>query len=132
MGRVKLEPGYYEWHLVDENGNVLLNITDSDIEDCVDYGDFWNKTVDMFESAEIAHDNGEELNGVDMTDIVLKDEWMNVVADTLTESYDADYGVQSVNKFKKDVQEAGFNFESLNSKDWCELYGIASRSIPST
>lgn len=132
MGRVKLEPGYYEWHLVDESGKVLLNITDSNIEDCVDYGDFWNKAVDMFEAAEIAHENREELNGIDMTNIVLNDEWKNVVADTLAQCYDTDYGVQSVNKFKKETLNAGFNFESLNAKDWCELHSIASRCVPST
>ena len=30
--KVRLEVGYYEWHLVDENGKILLNITDTDID----------------------------------------------------------------------------------------------------
>lgn len=53
MERVKLIPSYYEWHLM-KDGDILLNITDSDIEDCVDYSDFEEKLM-IFSKRQMLH-----------------------------------------------------------------------------
>lgn len=100
MERVKLIPSYYEWHLM-KDGDILLNITDSDIEDCVDYSDFEAKIDDIFEAANVAHENNELFNGISMGRIELKDCWKPIIVNALAMYYGCDYGVRSVSKFRK-------------------------------
>ena len=128
MEKVKLIPGYYEWHLM-KDGDILLNITDSDIEDCVDYSDFEAKIDDIFEAANVAHENNELFNGISMGRIELKDCWKPIIVNTLATYYGCDCDVQSVSKFRKAVLDAGFCLENLDEAGWCDLYRIASKCI---
>lgn len=128
MERVKLIPGYYEWHLM-KDGDILLNITDSDIEDCVDYSDFEAKIDDIFEAANVAHENNELFNGINVGRMELKDGWKPIIVNTLATYYGCDCDVQSVSKFRKAVLDAGFCLENLDEEDWCDLYRIASKCI---
>lgn len=128
MEKVKLIPSYYEWHLM-KDGDILLNITDSDIEDCVDYSDFEAKIDDIFEAANVANENNELFNGISMGRIELKDCWKPIIVNTLATYYGCDCDVQSVSKFRKAVLDAGFCLENLDEAGWCDLYRIASKCI---
>ena len=66
MNNVRFIPGQYEWHLVDEKDNVLLNIPDDFIYDCETKADLDFVIGDIPRQALQAVEEGEELYGCDV------------------------------------------------------------------
>ena len=88
MNNVRFIPGYYEWHLVDEKDNVLLNIPDGIIDDCETKDDLIFVIEDIPRQALQAVEEGEELYGCDVKKYVsyIDDECVtNLMIDTLSE-----------------------------------------------
>lgn len=70
MNNVRFIPGYYEWHLVDEKDNVLLNIPDGIIDDCETKADLDFVIGDIPRQALRAVEEGEELYECDVSKYV--------------------------------------------------------------
>ena len=88
MNNVRFIPGYYEWHLVDEKDNVLLNIPDGIIDDCETKADLDFVIRDIPRQALRAVEEGEELYGCDVSKYVsdIDDDCVTkLMADTLSE-----------------------------------------------
>lgn len=88
MNNVRFIPGYYEWHLVDEKDNVLLNIPDGIIDDCETKADLDFVIRDIPRQALRAVEEGEELYGLDVSKYVsdIDDDCVTkLMADTLSE-----------------------------------------------
>mgnify|MGYP004465577329 CR=1 FL=1 len=88
MNNVRFIPGYYEWHLVDEKDNVLLNIPDGIIDDCETKADLDFVIRDIPRQALRAVEEGEELYGCDVSKYVsdIDDDCVaKLMADTLSE-----------------------------------------------
>lgn len=88
MNNVRFIPGYYEWHLVDEKDNVLLNIPDGIIDDCETKADLDFVIGDIPRQALRAVEEGEELYGCDVSKYVsdIDDDCVTkLMADTLSE-----------------------------------------------
>ncbi len=88
MNNVRFIPGYYEWHLVDEKDNVLLNIPDGIIDDCETKADLDFVIGDIPRQALQAVEEGEELYGCDVNKYVsdIDDDCVTkLMADTLSE-----------------------------------------------
>lgn len=88
MNNVRFIPGYYEWHLVDEKDNVLLNIPDGIIDDCETKADLDFVIRDIPRQALRAVEEGEELYGCDVSKYVsdIDDDGVTkLMADTLSE-----------------------------------------------
>ena len=88
MNNVRFIPGQYEWHLVDEKDNVLLNIPDDFIYDCETKADLAFVIGDIPRQALQAVEEGEELYGCDVNKYVseIDDECVTkLMIDTLSE-----------------------------------------------
>lgn len=88
MNNVRFIPGYYEWHLVDEKDNVLLNIPDGIIDDCETKADLDFVIGDIPRQALRAVEEGEELYGCDVSKYVSDiddDNVTKLMIDTLSE-----------------------------------------------
>lgn len=88
MNNVRFIPGQYEWHLVDEKDNVLLNIPDGIIDDCETKADLDFVIGDIPRQALRAVEEGEELYGCDVSKYVsdIDDDLVTkLMADTLSE-----------------------------------------------
>lgn len=88
MNNVRFIPGQYEWHLVDEKDNVLLNIPDDFIYDCETKADLDFVIGDIPRQALQAVEEGEELYGCDVNKYVsdIDDECVTkLMIDTLSE-----------------------------------------------
>ena len=88
MNNVRFIPGQYEWHLVDEKDNVLLNIPDGIIDDCETKADLDFVIGDIPRQALRAVEEGEELYGCDVSKYVsdIDDNCVTkLMADTLSE-----------------------------------------------
>lgn len=88
MDKVRFIPGFYEWHLVDEDDNVLLNIPDGIIDDCETKADLDFVIRDIPRQALWAVEEGEELYGCDVNKYVsdIDDESVTkLMIDTLSE-----------------------------------------------
>ena len=88
MNNVRFIPGYYEWHLVDDKDNVLLNIPDGIIDDCETKADLDFVIEDIQIQALRAVEEGEELYGCDVRKYVsdIDDDCVTkLMADTLSE-----------------------------------------------
>lgn len=72
MKNIRFEPSYYEWHLVGEDGRILLNIPDSIVDYCETMSDLCFVIEDLPRQASDAVSCGEELYGVDVTMFVSK------------------------------------------------------------
>lgn len=88
MSNVRFIPGFYEWHLVDEDDNVLLNIPDDIIDDCEtkDDLDFVIREISWYALWSV--EAGEELYGCDVNEYVdnIDDESVTkLMIDTLSE-----------------------------------------------
>lgn len=70
MNNVRFIPGYYEWHLIDEKDNVILNIPDGIIDDCETKADLYFVLGDITRQALLAVEEGEELYGCDVNKYV--------------------------------------------------------------
>lgn len=70
MNNVRFIPGFYEWHLVDENDCILLNIPDGIIDDCETKDDLIFVIEDIPRQALRAVEDGEELYGCDVSKYV--------------------------------------------------------------
>ena len=127
MKKVKLEPGYYEWHLVDENGNILLNITDTDIDYTETAKELLEAIDNVWEEAYDAIDGGKEFNGVKQG--YLDDDWKFVVAKRLFEFYDYDMTLLNrVEKFRDEALSLGYCLQDLGILDWYILLETARQS----
>lgn len=90
MSNVRFIPGFYEWHLVDEEGNVLLNIPDDLINDCETKDDLDFIIEDIPRQALMAVEEGEELYGCDVNKYVEDiddDDVTQLMIDTMSEYY---------------------------------------------
>lgn len=90
MSNVRFIPGFYEWHLVDEEGNVLLNIPDDLINDCETKDDLDFIIEDIPRQALMAVEEGEELYGCDVNkyvDDIDDDDVTQLMIDTMSEYY---------------------------------------------
>lgn len=67
MKNIRFEPSYYEWHLVGEDGRILLNIPDSIVDYCETMSGLCFVIEDLPRQASDAVSCGEELYGVDVT-----------------------------------------------------------------
>ncbi len=88
MNNVRFIPGQYEWHLVDEKDNVLLNIPDDFIYDCETKADLDFVIEDIPRQALQAVEEGEELYGCDVNKYVsdIDDDCVTkLMIDTLSE-----------------------------------------------
>ena len=70
MNNVRFIQGQYEWHLVDEKDNVLLNIPDDVIYDCETKADFDFVIVAIPRHPLRPVEEGEELYGCDVNKYV--------------------------------------------------------------
>ena len=70
MNNVRFIPGFYEWHLVDEKENILLNIPDGIIDDCETKDDLDFVINDISRQALRAVEEGEDLYGCCVTKYV--------------------------------------------------------------
>lgn len=88
MNNIRFIPGFYEWHLVDEKDNVLLNIPDGIIDDCETKADLDFVIRDIPRQALRAVEEGEELYGCDVIKCVSDiddDSVTKLMIDTLSE-----------------------------------------------
>jgi hypothetical protein len=88
MSNVRFIPGQYEWHLVDEKDNVLLNIPDGIIDDCETKDDLDFVIRDIPRQALLATEEGEEFYGCDVSKYVSDiddDSVTKLMIDTLSE-----------------------------------------------
>ena len=70
MGKYRFEPSFYEWHLVGENGEILLNVPDGIVDDCETMDDLRFVIEDLPSQASDAVSSREDLYGIDVTRFV--------------------------------------------------------------
>ena len=88
MNNLRFIQVYYEWHIVDDKDNVLLNIPDGIIDDCETKADLDFVIGDIPRQASRAFEEGEELYGCDVSKYVsdIDDDCVTkLMADTLSE-----------------------------------------------
>lgn len=125
--KVRLEVGYYEWHLVDENGKILLNITDTDIDYTKTAKELLEAIDNVWEEAYDAVDRNIEFNGIKQD--YLDDDWKFVVAKKLFEhfGYDTTF-LARVEKFRDEALSLGYFLQGLGILDWYILFEAAKES----
>lgn len=127
MSEVRLEAGYYEWHLVDESGKILLNITDTDIEHCSTKKELLEAIDNVWDEAYDAIEHGREYNGIEQD--YLDDGWKFVVAKRLFEHYGYDTAfLERVERFRVDALQLGYLLQDLGILDWYILLEAALES----
>lgn len=127
MKKVKLEPGYYEWHLVDEAGKILLNITDTDIDYAKTAKEILEAIDNIWEEAYEALDRNIEFNGIKQD--YLDDDWKFVVAKRLFEHYLYDtLFLSRAEKFRTEALNLGYCLQDLGILDWYILFETAQES----
>lgn len=60
-------PGYWEWHLIDDKGRIILNIPDpydSELAECKTCKDVLRLCEDWYSEACRHYESGEDFNGV--------------------------------------------------------------------
>lgn len=122
--KIRLEPGYYEWHLVDENDKILLNVTDTDIEYANTQMELLEAIDNVWEEASEKILQGDEFNGVKTN--ILDDAWKFIVAKRLFKHYG--YGtefIERVGKFRSEALSVGFALHDLGILDWYNLFEMA-------
>lgn len=125
--KVRLEVGYYEWHLVDENGKILLNITDTDIDYTKTAKELLEAIDNVWEEAYDAVDRNIEFNGIKQD--YLDDDWKFVVAKKLFEHYGYDTTfLARVEKFRDEALSLGYFLQGLGILDWYILFETAKES----
>ena len=90
MSNIKFILGLGEWHLVDEDDNVLLNIPVDFIDDCETKDDVDFTVKEISWQALRAAEEGEDLYGCDINkyvDEVDDDDVTQLMVDTLSEYY---------------------------------------------
>lgn len=119
--KVRLEAGHHEWHLVDEDGNILLNITDTDIDYTETAKELLEAIDNVWEEAYDAVDRNIEFNGIKQG--YLDDDWKFVVAKRLFEHFG--YGtkfLERVEKFRDEALSLGYCLQDLGILDWYILF----------
>lgn len=125
--KVRLEPSYYEWHLVDESDKILLNITDTDIEYCKTAKEVLEAIDNIWDEASDAILSGDEFNGIEQE--YLDDDWKFVVAKRLFEHYGYDTTfLERVEKFRGEALSLGYALQDLGILDWYILLETARQS----
>lgn len=119
--KVRLEAGYYEWHLVAEGGNILLNITDTDIDYTNTAKELLEAIDNVWEEAYDAVDRNIEFNGIKQG--YLDDDWKFVVARRLFEHYGYETKfLDRVEKFRAEALSLGYCLQDLGILDWYILF----------
>ena len=126
MKKVRLEAGSNEWHLVDEDDTILLNITDTDICYANTEKELLEAIDNVWDEAFESIEYGREYNGVAQG--YLDDDWMFVVAKRLFEHYGYDTAfLERVTRFRNN-STLGFELQKLNILDWYILLEEALQS----
>lgn len=126
MKKVRLKACYYEWHLVDENDKILLNITDSDIDACATEKELLETIDVIWNQAYYAALRGDEFNGIAQEE--LDDDWKFVVARRLFKHYGFKTAfLDRVEKFREEVLELTFS-QDLCLLDWYIMLETALQS----
>lgn len=126
MKKVRLKACYYEWHLVDENDKILLNITDSNIDDCETEKELLETIDVIWNQADATALRGDEFNGIEQEE--LDDDWKFVVARRLFKHYGfKTVFLDRVEKFRKEVIESTYS-RDLSLLDWYITLEIALQS----
>lgn len=116
MKKVRLKACYYEWHLVDENDKILLNITDSNIDACETEKELLETIDVIWNQAYYTALRGDEFNGIAQEE--LDDDWKFVIARRLFKHYGFKTAfLDRVEKFRKEVLESTYS-RDLSLLDW--------------
>lgn len=123
-----------EWHLVDENEKVLLNISEEQIDDLYTYEICWESMAGfldeinhIFLNADFESRHGGEYNGIKMSGIKIDMDWQYIVAKELCNSSDDEDLMESIIKFRDIVlNEKGIEkMRRFTPLDWYEIYTSA-------
>lgn len=90
MSNVRFIPVFYEWHLVDEDNNIILNIPDGLFDDCETKDDLDFVIGDIPRQALQAVEEGEYLYGCDVNKYasdIDDGDVTQLMVDTLSEYY---------------------------------------------
>lgn len=116
MKKVRLKACYYEWHLVDENDKILLNITDSNIDACETEKELLETIDVIWNQANYAALRGDEFNGIAQEE--LDGDWKFVIARRLFKHYGFKTTfLDRVEKFREEVLVSTFS-RDLSLLDW--------------
>ena len=117
-----------EWHLIDETGKIVLNITDSDLGNHCETANDVLEVIDIiWDEASDAILKGEEFNGVKTE--YLDDDWKFSVAKRLFEFYGYDTMLLSrVERFRDEALSLNYSLEDLGILDWYILFEAAQES----
>ena len=127
MKELRLKACYYEWHLVDEAGKVLLNITDTDIDHCETAKEVLEAIDNIWEEAWEKISRNEEFNGVKTE--FLDDDWKFIVAKRLFEHFGYDtFFLGRVEKFRDEALSLGYALQDLGILDWYIILEAAQQS----
>lgn len=126
MKKIRLEAGCHEWHLMDENDAILLNITDTDIDYANTKKELLEAIDNVWDEAFEAVEYGREYNGVAQG--YLDDDWKFVVAKRLFEHYSYDTAfLERVTRFRNN-STLGYELQKLSILDWYILLEEALQS----
>lgn len=127
MKELRLKACYYEWHLVDEEGKVLLNITDTDIDNCETAKEVLEVIDNIWEEALEKISRNEKFNGVKTE--YLDDDWKFIVAKRLFEHFGYDtFFLCRVEKFRDEALSLGYALQDLGVLDWYIILEAAQQS----
>lgn len=123
---IRLEPSYYEWHLLDENNKILLNITDADIEYANTQKELLETIDNVWEEASEKILQKEEFNGIETE--YLDDAWKFIVAKRLFAyyGYSTEF-LEKVERFRSEALLVGFALHDLGILDWYNLFEMAQQ-----
>lgn len=123
-----------EWHLIDSNEKVLLNISEDQIDelytlevDLESMTDFLDEINHIFINADYESRHGGEYNGLKMSGIKIDMDWQYLVAKELCNSSDDEDLMEDIIKFREIVlNEKGIEkMRHLTPLDWYEIYTSA-------
>ena len=123
-----------EWHLIDSNEKVLLNISEDQIDelytlevDLESMTDFLDEINHIFINADYESRHGGEYNRVNMTGIKLDMDWQYIVAKELCNSSNDEELMANVIQFRDDVlNNKGIEkMRRFTPLDWYEIYTSA-------
>lgn len=125
--KMKLQRSYCEWHLVDEDGKIFLNITDTDIGYCETAKELLEAIDNIWGEAFEAILEDKEFNGIKTE--YIDDDWKFIVAKRLFEHYGYDTTfLNRTEKFRDETLSFGYVFEDLGILDWYILLEVALQS----
>ncbi len=123
-----------EWHLIDSNEKVLLNISEDQVDELytseIDWesmSEFLEEINQIFINADIESRRRGEYNGANMTGIKLDMDWQYIVAKELCNSSNDEELMEDIIRFRDSVlNDKGIEkMRSLTPLDWYEIYTSA-------